>query len=191
MIIFPRLPYDVINFEIDLMKDLGVKIEHGRWSSQLFDFFLFGRVVCWLQVWSWSCQPGEADHKFKCLFIFLFNCNIFNPDTLGKATSLLSRWKRTLEQVFILLNMFFFMQKIVRHQEDKAVAIVYFLGRPKYTFHIQFVHLSNDQKSCPYPDHVDDDNWFCWVLHIWSLIAAIMMLQRLLLLYLPFDLTIW
>ena len=25
-----RLPYDVINFEIDLMKDLGVKIEHGR-----------------------------------------------------------------------------------------------------------------------------------------------------------------
>ena len=30
MIILPRLPYDVINFEIDLMKDLGVKIEHGR-----------------------------------------------------------------------------------------------------------------------------------------------------------------
>ena len=30
MIISPRLPYDVINFEIDLMKDLGVKIEHGR-----------------------------------------------------------------------------------------------------------------------------------------------------------------
>ena len=28
--ISPRLPYDVINFEIDLMKDLGVKIEHGR-----------------------------------------------------------------------------------------------------------------------------------------------------------------
>jgi len=25
-----RLPYDVVNFEIDLMKDLGVKIEHGR-----------------------------------------------------------------------------------------------------------------------------------------------------------------
>jgi len=25
-----RLPYDVINFEIDLMKDLGVKVEHGR-----------------------------------------------------------------------------------------------------------------------------------------------------------------
>ena len=25
-----RLPYDVINFEIDLMKDLGVKIQHGR-----------------------------------------------------------------------------------------------------------------------------------------------------------------
>jgi len=25
-----RLPYDVINFEIDLMKDLGVKIEHGK-----------------------------------------------------------------------------------------------------------------------------------------------------------------
>ena len=30
MIVLPRLPYDVINFEIDLMKDLGVKIEHGR-----------------------------------------------------------------------------------------------------------------------------------------------------------------
>lgn len=29
-ILSKRLPYDVINFEIDLMKDLGVKIEHGR-----------------------------------------------------------------------------------------------------------------------------------------------------------------
>jgi len=28
-----RLPYDVVNFEIDLMKDLGVKIEHGRFLS--------------------------------------------------------------------------------------------------------------------------------------------------------------
>ena len=28
-----RLPYEVINFEIDLMKDLGVKIEHGRYLS--------------------------------------------------------------------------------------------------------------------------------------------------------------
>ena len=28
-----RLPYDVVNFEIDLMKDLGVKIEHGRYLS--------------------------------------------------------------------------------------------------------------------------------------------------------------
>ena len=29
-----RLPYDVINFEIDLMKDLGVKIEHGRFLGK-------------------------------------------------------------------------------------------------------------------------------------------------------------
>jgi len=29
-----RLPYDVINFEIDLMKDLGVKIEHGRYLGK-------------------------------------------------------------------------------------------------------------------------------------------------------------
>ena len=29
-ILSKRLPYDVINFEIDLMRDLGVKIEHGR-----------------------------------------------------------------------------------------------------------------------------------------------------------------
>ena len=28
-----RLPYEVINFEIDLMKDLGVKIQHGRYLS--------------------------------------------------------------------------------------------------------------------------------------------------------------
>ena len=25
-----RLPYDVIDFEVELMKDLGVKIERGR-----------------------------------------------------------------------------------------------------------------------------------------------------------------
>lgn len=25
-----RLPYDVVNFEVDLMKDLGVKVEHGK-----------------------------------------------------------------------------------------------------------------------------------------------------------------
>ena len=30
-----RLPYDVINFEIDLMKDLGVKIVHGRGVSNI------------------------------------------------------------------------------------------------------------------------------------------------------------
>ena len=108
MNISPRLPYDVINFEIDLMKDLGVKIEHGRWPSQLLDFSCLEE----LRVWSWSCQPGEADHEFKYLFISFFKCSIFNPDTLEKATSLLSRWKRTLEQVFILLNIFFLMWKI-------------------------------------------------------------------------------
>lgn len=29
-----RLPYEVIQFEVDLMKDLGVKIEHGRALSK-------------------------------------------------------------------------------------------------------------------------------------------------------------
>ncbi|XP_059095329.1 dihydropyrimidine dehydrogenase [NADP(+)]-like [Tigriopus californicus] len=29
-----RLPYDVVNFEVDMMKDLGVKVENGRYLGQ-------------------------------------------------------------------------------------------------------------------------------------------------------------
>lgn len=28
-----RLPFEVVNFEVDLMKDLGVKVHHGRQLS--------------------------------------------------------------------------------------------------------------------------------------------------------------
>ena len=145
MIILPRLPYDVINFEIDLMKDLGVKIEHGRWSSQLFDFFCLEelRVDC----------KSDLDHVN--LVKLTINSNVYLYLSLSATYSTQIPWKRRphywadekgLWSRYLFPSIYFSWCKKyspnVRHQEDKAFAIVFFVYhfiRPKYTFHIQTI----------------------------------------------------
>ena len=137
--ISPRLPYDVINFEIDLMKDLGVKIEHGRWPSQLFS--------------AWKSCKTDLDHVN--LVKLTINSNVYSYLSLSATYSTQIPWERRphywadekgLWSRSLFSSIYFSWCKkyspIVRHQEDKAFAIVFFVYhfiRPKYTFHIQTI----------------------------------------------------
>lgn len=144
MNISPRLPYDVINFEIDLMKDLGVKIEHGRWPSQLFFCLEELRVDC----------KSDLDHVN--MVKLTMNSNIYLYLSLSATYSTQIPWERRphywadekgLWSRSLFSSIYFSWCKkyspIVRHQEDKAFAIVflfvYHFIRPKYTFHSQTI----------------------------------------------------
>ena len=164
MNISPRLPYDVINFEIDLMKDLGVKIEHGRWPSQFFDFFCLEELRA-------DCK-SDLDHVN--LVKLTMNSNVYLYLSLSATYSTQIPWKRRphywadekgLWSRYLFSSIYFSWCKkyspIVRHQEDKAFAIVFFLfvisSDPSTHFiSKQLVRLpNNDQKGWSYPDHVD------------------------------------
>lgn len=43
-----RLPYDAVNFEVELMKDLGVKVISVTDTNTLFNYSIFFHVHCYL-----------------------------------------------------------------------------------------------------------------------------------------------
>lgn len=103
-----RLPYSVVDFEVELAKDIGVKvrfIRHAKVNSQCsFVGCLFGcPYVCLFAVWCPCLFGFFASCSYVCLFVVscLFLCNFYVVRYL--FIKLNGFQKKSKQLIFVLL----------------------------------------------------------------------------------------